>query len=59
MAGPEIVSETGHWLWNQVPKNTGPIRESFSEHGDAEWEYMMTKIVYGSMSVYCCYYLIR
>ena len=59
MAIPEITIESGHWLWNRMPKNTGPIRESFEDNSEAVWEYQMTNIVYGGMAVYCCYYLLR
>ena len=71
MAGePPVYKEDGHWLGNKImgganifsellPKNTGPVRESFVDHSEALWEYTMTNLVYGSMASYCVFYLLK
>ena len=46
-------------LWGIIPQNTGPIAESFEENSTAQFEYHVTNFVYGTMALYCIYYLLE
>ena len=58
MVFPELTVEGSSVIGGYIPSNTGPIRESFIQHSEAQFEQRVTSFVYGGLSVYALYYLI-
>ena len=58
MVLPEVTVEASSLIGPYIPTNTGPIRESFISHSEAEYEQRVTSFVYGSFTAYILYYLI-
>ena len=58
MVLPEVTVEASSLIGQYIPTNTGPIRESFIQHSEAEFEQRMTSFVYGGFTTYILYYLI-
>ena len=58
MVLPDITVEGSSIVSQYIPSNTGPIRESFMENSEANFEYRMTNLIYGGFAGYILYYLI-
>ena len=58
MVLPEVTVEASSLIGQYIPTNTGPIRESFIQYSEAEFEQRMTSFVYGGFTTYILYYLI-
>ena len=54
-----MTDAMGNYLWGLLPRNSGPIRESFESHAQARFEFRATTFAYGALGGYCVFSLLR